>query len=117
MNNWCGAGRLTADPDVRVTQDQKTIARFTMAINRNKKDTDFIRCVAFDRNAELVDKYFRKGDRIGVVGSIRTGSFTNKEGQKVNTTEIAVNIIEFLKDRKVDEFGIPEDVKQEELPF
>lgn len=99
MNSWVGVGRLTKDPDVRVTEDQKTIARFSIAINRNKKDTDYINCVAFGKTAELVEKYFHKGDRIGVFGSIRTGSY-EKDGKKITTFDIVVDEIEFLQDKK-----------------
>ena len=113
MNRTTLVGRLTKDPDVRVTEDQKTIARFTLAINRNKKDTDYIPCVAFNKTAELVEKYFHKGDRIGVWGSIRTGKY-EKDGRTVYTTDVYVDEIEFLQDKKeagVDNnpfLGLPE---------
>ena len=100
MNKAILVGKLTKDPEIRVNQDQKTIARFSVAVNRVKEGADFLNCVAFDRKAELLEKYFHKGDRIGVIGSIRTGSYTNREGQKVNTTEIMVDEIEFLQDKK-----------------
>ena len=110
---------MTKDPEIRVNQEQKNIGRFTIAVNRNKKEADFINCVALDRKAELLEKYFRKGDRIGVVGRIQTGSYTNRDGQKVYTTDIFVEEIEFLQDKKKeekeDEVFLPVD--DEELPF
>ena len=107
MNNVALAGRLTRDPEIRITQDQKSIARFTVAINRNRTDADFIRCVAFDKKAELLEKHFRMGDRIGLIGSIRTGYYTNRDGNKVETTEIIVNEIDFLQDKPKE--AIPEE--------
>lgn len=124
MNNWAGAGRLTADPEIRVTGDQLTVARFTMAINRNKKETDFIPVVAFGKTAELIEKYFHKGDRIGVVGRIQTGSYKNKDGVTVKTFDAVANEIEFLQDKKqeprqatLDDYSAPEDVDDADLPF
>ena len=103
MNVWIGVGRLTADPEIRVASEtQKTIARFSVAINRNKKDADFINCVAFDKTAELLEKYFHKGDRIGIQGRIQTGSYKNRDGQTVRTTEVMVSSIEFLHDKKAE---------------
>ena len=109
MNKAILVGRLTKDPEIRVNQDQKTIGRFSVAVNRVREGTDFLNCVAFDRKAELLEKYFRKGDRIGVLGSIRTGSYTNREGQKVNTTEILVDEIEFLQDKREEVPGIDDN--------
>lgn len=124
MNNWAGAGRLTADPEIRVTGDQLTVARFTMAINRNRKETDFIPVVAFGKTAELIEKYFHKGDRIGVVGRIQTGSYKNKDGVTVKTFDAVANEIEFLQDKKqepsqatLDDYSAPEDVDDADLPF
>jgi single-strand DNA-binding protein len=132
MNNWCGVGRLVADPDVKYTNDGKTIAKFKVAIDRRfkKDETDFIPCTAFGKTAEIVEKYFRKGMRIGVNGSIQTGSYTNKENQKVYTTEIAVDNIEFVESKQQEEqkpqenkkaaddgfMNIP-DGADEQLPF
>ena len=99
MNRVIIVGRLTKDPEIRVTEAQKTIGRFTVAVNRNKNEADYINCVAFDRRAELLEKYFHKGDRIGVFGSIKTGSY-EKEGRRISTFDIVVDEIEFLQDRK-----------------
>lgn len=124
MNKWIGVGRLTKDPEIRVTQEQKSIGRIIVAINRNRQDADFISCIAFDKKAELLEKYFRKGDRIGIVGSIRTGSYKNRDGQTVYTTDVMVDEIEFLQDKKqeprqatFDDYSAPEDVDDADLPF
>lgn len=117
MNKWIGVGRLTKDPEIRVN-GEKTIGRTSMAINMTKDRVEFVNITAFDRRAEMLEKYFRKGDRIGIAGSIHNSSYKNKDGQKVNTTEIWVDEIEILKDRKTDDdYGIPEEVEKEELPF
>jgi single-strand DNA-binding protein len=95
-------GNFTADPDVR-NANGKTVTRMTLAVNRKFKnaegryDADFISCVAFDKNAEFIEKYFRKGMKIGVTGHIQTGSYTNRDGQKVYTTDVIVDSSEFVE--------------------
>lgn len=105
MNNVILMGRLTRDPEVRYSQGEKAIAiaRYTLAVDRRGRRTqqgdeptaDFIGCVAFDKRGEFAEKYFRQGMRVLVQGRIQTGSYINKEGQKVYTTEIVVNDQEF----------------------
>ena len=93
MNKVILMGRLTRDPEVRYSQGENSlaIARFTLAVDRRFKkqgeqDADFISCVAFGKSAEHAEKYYRQGLKIAVTGRIQTGSYTNKEGQKVYTT-------------------------------
>lgn len=95
MNIVALKGRLTADPDVRYTQEALCIARYRLAVNRQFKregqdEADFISCVAFGKKGEFAEKYLRKGQEIAVDGRIQTGSY-EKDGQKVYTTEIVVN--------------------------
>ena len=94
MNRCVLIGRLTKDPDIRWTQgqEQMCIARYTLAIDRPTKDkvTDFISCITFGKNAEFADKYLHKGMKIAVEGRIQTGNYTNKDGQKVYTTDVVV---------------------------
>lgn len=97
MNKVILMGRLTRDPDVRYTTGENplAIARYTLAVDRRfHKDgeatADFISCVVFGRAAEFAEKYFRQGLKITISGRIQTGSYTNREGQKVYTTEIVV---------------------------
>lgn len=104
MNSWNGIGRLVNDPEVRYTEGQNAMAigRYTLAVDRAIKkegqpDADFIRCVAFGKSAEFAEKYFHKGMKIGVTGRIQTGSYTNKEGQKVYTTDIVVEHQDFCE--------------------
>lgn len=111
MNAAVLMGRLTKDPDVRYTQgpEQKAVARFTLAVDRrirseNGPSADFISCVAFGKAAEFIEKYFRKGMKMGVTGRIQTGSYTNKEGQKVYTTDVVCNEVEFVE-KKADGDG------------
>lgn len=104
MNKAMISGRLTRDPDLRYSNgasEQLAIARFTVAVNRPKKNgeeqrADFISCVAFGRTAELIDKYSSKGSRILVEGRIQTGSYKNRDGQTVYTTDLCVEKAEFI---------------------
>jgi len=100
-------GRLARDPEVRNTQGQNptTIARYTLAVDRKfKRDgeptADFINCFVFGKSAEFAEKYFRQGIRITVSGRVQTGSYTNKDGVKVYTTEIAVEEQEFAENKQ-----------------
>lgn len=115
MNKWLGMGRLTAAPEVKyvpATPSDMCVASFTLAVDRRFKrdgeDTaDFIRCKAFGKCAEFIEKYMDKGKKISVVGHIQTGSYTNKEGVKVYTTEIVLDEYpEFCESKKYadDEF-------------
>ena len=98
MNKAILMGRLTRDPEVRYSQgdNQMAIARYTLAVDRrfnrnNDENTaDFIPCVAFGKAGEFAERYFRKGTKIAVTGRIQTGSYTNKDGVKVYTTEVIV---------------------------
>ena len=133
MNKVILTGRLTNDPDVRYSQGESAtaIARYTLAVdrrfNREQQSADFIGCVAFGKSGEFAEKYFRKGMKVSVVGRIQTGSYTNKEGQKVYTTDIVVEEQEFCESKgqaqekqpkaDVDGFmNIPDGI-DEELPF
>lgn len=95
-------GRLTADPELRSTQNGIMFTSFGVAVSRrfsganNEQQTDFINCVAWRQQAEFITKYFRKGSSICVVGSIQTRSWTDQNGQKRNTTEIAVDEVQFV---------------------
>ena len=107
MNKVILIGRLTRDPDVRWTQgqDQKATARFTLAVDRrgkqeeNRQSADFISCVAFGRQAEFAEKYLRQGIKIALVGRIATGSYTNRDGQKVYTTDVIADEMEFTESK------------------
>ena len=140
MNKTVLMGRLTADPQVRYSQgDNATaVARYTLAVNRKfKKDgeptADFIPCVVFGRSAEFTEKYFRKGMQVAVSGRIQTGSYTNKDGNKVHTTDVVVEEQEFAESKAANQqnqqsagsgsipasdgfMNIP-DGMDEELPF
>ena len=106
MNKVILMGRLTRDPEVRYSQGERpvAVARNTLAVNRTFKragepDADFINCVTFGRSAEFAEKYFRQGLKIAVTGRIQTGSYTNREGQKVYTTEVVVEDQEFAESK------------------
>ena len=126
MNLAILVGRLTADPETRASQSGTIITTYTLAVDRRgkEKEADFIRCKAFNRGAEFAEKYFRKGMRVAVSGSINTGSYKDKEGRTVYTTDVLVNLQEFAdgkaqKEAPKDTQGfmdVPDDI-DEELPF
>ena len=107
MNKVILMGRLTRDPEVRYSQGENAlaIARYTLAVDRRaarregEATADFINCVAFGRSAEFAEKYLRQGTKIVVSGRIQTGSYTNRDGQKVYTTEVVVEESEFAESK------------------
>lgn len=106
MNKVILVGRLTRDPEVRYSQGEKAtaIARYTIAVDRRfKRDgeptADFISCLVFGKPAEFAEKYFRQGMRVAISGHIQTGSYTNKDGVKVYTTDVVVEDQEFAQSR------------------
>ena len=134
MNSVQLLGRLARDPEVRYTQGENatSVARFTVACNRKYKknseqEADFISCVAFGKTAEFIERYFNKGSSIALNGRIQTGSYTNKDGAKVYTTDVVVESLEFVgkksddnsadTSKQNDDFmNIPDDI-DENLPF
>lgn len=110
MNKVILMGRLTRDAEIRSSQggNPTTIARYTLAVDRRfKRDgdqtADFINCIAFGKNAEFAEKYFHKGIKVVVTGRIQTGSYTNKDGQKVYTTDVVVEDQEFAESKAVSD--------------
>lgn len=102
LNNVTLIGRLTKDVELRYTQTGVAVARFTVAVNRafsnqqGEKDADFISCVAWRKTAENLANFMSKGSQIGIVGRIQTGSYDDKDGKRVYTTEVIANEISFL---------------------
>ena len=147
MNKAILMGRLTRDPEVRYSSGERSmaIARYTLAVDRgfrrgndpSEQTADFIPCVAFDKSGEFAERYFRQGMRVLVSGRIQTGSYTNKEGQKVYTTEVIVDTQEFADSKGASDnsgyqastrpspasastdgfMNIPDGVDDEGLPF
>ena len=109
MNKVILMGRLTRDPEVRYSQGERAmaIARYTLAVDRRGRRSqddgaqtaDFIQCVAFDRAGEFAEKYFHQGTKVLVTGRIQTGSYTNRDGQKVYTTDVIVEDQEFAESK------------------
>jgi single stranded DNA-binding protein (ssb) len=100
MNNVTLIGRLTKDPDIRVIpESQMCVAQFTVAIDRptKEKKTDFPRVTVFGRQAENCERFLSKGRLVGIQGSIQTGSYVNKDGTTVYTTDVVANRVEFLE--------------------
>ena len=137
MNKVVIIGRFTRDPEIKYTtgENATATARFSLAVNRRFKnkegnyDADFINCVAFGKTAEFIEKYFTKGMAIGITGRIQTGSYTNKEGQKVYTTDVVVEETEFVESKnKGASDNVPnnnansnsdfeEVISEDEMPF
>lgn len=131
MNRVILIGRLTSDPEVRYTQDQKAVAKYTLAVDRRTArnadghtEADFIRCTCWEKKAEFAEKYLRKGMKIAITGRIQTGSYKVKVGKTVYTTDIVVEDQEFCeakgsspqKQEETDKFmDAPDDL--EGLPF
>lgn len=112
MNNVILMGRLTRDPDVRYSQNDTSmaIARYTLAVDRRGRrqdgegqSADFIGCIAFGKSAEFAEKYLRQGTKIVISGRIQTGSYTNREGQKVYTTDVVIEEQEFAESKATNE--------------
>lgn len=95
MNNIVLIGRITKDPELKYTNNGKGNTRFTLAVQRNKDETDFINCVAWEKTAENIAEYFKKGSQIAVQGAIRTGSY-EKDGRTVYTTDVWVYKFDFI---------------------
>lgn len=113
MNKVVLVGRLTRDPEVRYSQgDNATaVARYTLAVDRRfRRDgeptADFIPCVIFGRSAEFAEKYFHQGMRVSISGRIQTGSYTNKDGQKVYTTDVVVEEQEFAESKATSDANV-----------
>lgn len=134
MNKVILMGRLTSAPEIRYTQDKLAVARYKLAVNRKghtENTADFIRCVAFDHAAEFAEKYFKQGTKIIITGRIQTGSYTNKDGQKVYITEVVTEEQEFAESKSASKqkqqeapsanpngfMNIPDGVEDECLPF
>lgn len=131
MNKVILIGRLTRDPEIRTSQDGKLVARYTLAVNKADNKADFVRCVTFGKNAEFVEKYLRKAVKILIDGRLQTGSYTDRDGRKVYTTDVIVERHEFVESKEAAErnedtfnqqmaadgfMNIPDGV-DEELPF
>lgn len=133
MNKVCLMGRLTKDPDIR-GEGTSLCARYTLAVDRrftkdNEQQADFIPCVVFSKGAEFAEKYLKKGTKVVVTGRIQTGSYTNKEGAKIYTTDVIVEDQEFAESKssgtqqendtvsKDDDFIDLTPEQKDDLPF
>ena len=110
MNKVILMGRLTRDPDIRMTQgdNPSIVARYSLAVDRRYKtqdgaNADFINCIAFGKTGEFAEKYLKKGTKVVVIGRIQTGSYTNRDGQKVYTTDVVVEETEFAESKSSEQ--------------
>ena len=115
MNKVILMGRLTRDPEVRYSSGENgtCVARFTLAVDRRtrEKAADFIPCVAFGKSGEFAEKWFRQGSKVLVTGRIQTGSYTNRDGQKVYTTDVVVEEQEFAESKSAEKDKPKEEPK------
>lgn len=118
MNRVCLVGRLTAKPELRTSANGVPSTRFSLAVNRNftntqgQREADFISIVAWRKQAELICNYFDKGNMIGIEGRIQTGSYDDKDGKKVYTTDVVVDQIHFIESK-----GQSQKVEKESTPY
>ncbi len=126
MNNWSGIGRLTRDPEMRYTSGSEPLAitRFTIAIDRPKDGTDFIRCFAFGRQAEVMANHFHKGEKVGLVGRLQSNTYKDKDGNNKYSLEVKVEGFDFCEPKaKKEESPAPEgfreytDDDEDDVPF
>lgn len=137
MNKVILMGRLTRNPEIHYSTGEKqmAIARYTLAVDRRRRtgdgeqSADFISCVAFDKSAEFAEKYLKQGTKIAITGRIQTGSYTNKDGNKVYTTDIVIEECEFAESKAASQsrtqsgttddgfMSIPDGLEDEGLPF
>ena len=114
MNRVILVGRLTKDPEVKTTQSQVSVCSFTLAVDRRfkaangERQADFLSCVAWRQQAELLGRYFQKGSRIGIVGNLQSRSYDDQTGKKVYVTEVVVDEIEFLDSKRDSAAGSSE---------
>lgn len=118
MNKVILVGRLTADPETRRSTDGNAVTTYTVAVDRRYKrdgepEADFIRCVSFGKTAEFAEKYFRKGMRVALSGHLQTGSYTNREGRRVYTTDVVVEEHEFAQNKGENASQTPQMVNEE----
>jgi len=116
-NNVNLVGRFTADVDLKYTNNGMAIGDFSLAVDRNKEETDFIRCKTFGKTAENIANFFRKGDLIAVNGSIQTGKYVNKEQKTVYTTDVVVDTFAFLQSKNERQPQQPQQPQQAPLQF
>lgn len=125
MNKCMMIGRLTRDPEVRVTQDgQTTIAKFGIAVDRRGKEdkADFFNVTTFNKTAQFAEKYLKKGTKIALSGRLQLDEYTNKDGQKVTSVSVVAEEVEFCESKKTEDkpkdgfMDVPKDLG-EELPF
>ena len=123
MNSVNLLGRLTAKPELRYTSTNLAMCRFTIAVNRTysnsqgEKETDYINCVSFKKQAENICNFLDKGSLVAIEGRIQTGSYDDKDGNKRYTTDVMVNGIQFLSASKKEEKAEQKEVKQDVDPF
>ncbi len=116
MNNFTFIGRLVRDPEVTET-NTTVVAKYSIAVQRDKDTADFISITSFNKTAEFVEKYLRKGTKVAVTGRVQTGRYTDKEGNTHYTTDFIANSHEFCESKSASNEFVPDDDIEEDLPF
>ena len=123
MNKWCGIGRMVKDTEIKQTSNNSKLCSFTIAVDRRFKDkdgnrqADFINCLAWGKNAEFIGKYFKKGSKIAVIGSIQTRTYADKDGKTVYVTEVVVDEAEFVESISNGEAKAEVNPSSGDMPF
>ncbi len=118
MNVVILIGNLTKDVELKSTPNNKVVTRFTLAVNRDKENVDYVDCVAWEKTAELIHTYCQKGSKLGVEGTLRINSTQDKEGRYVKYVDVLVNSIEFLSPKKdKEEYYEDKQITSDDLPF
>lgn len=114
MNNVNLIGNLVRDVEIRKTNSGKNVASFTIAVNKYNDEVDFINCIAWEQRADVLAKYTSKGTKIGVTGSIQTGSYEHKDGHRVYTTDIVAHQVHLIDNRKQEPTNRVDDYVEQE---
>ena len=123
MNKIVLTGRLTANPECRYTANNTAVTSFTLAVDRNfknedgNKEADFINIVAWNKKAELINQYLKKGDKIGIIGRLQVRNYQNDKGENRRVTEVVLEEIEFLQSKPKEESKISEEKVDSNKPY
>ena len=112
MNNCVLLGRITNDLELKSTNSDKKYTKFILACRRNEKESDFISCIAWSKTAEFITKYMKKGSQVCISGRLQTGSYDDKDGKKVYTTDVIIEEVDFAESKKEKEA-----IQDSDLPF
>lgn len=117
MNTFTAIGRLTADPKANKTKNGTEISSFMLAIPKGKDEADFLRCIAWDKTAAVINKFFKKGSRIGITGSVHSRTYTDDNDKPVYVVEVLINQVDFCDSKATPDNNKKESGQVPDLPF